>query len=765
MIALLLLHGLVAVVAGTSGKRLGRFVLPLTATAPAATFVWALSRAGEILGGDPVWVSWPWAESLGLEISFLIDSFSLLFVLLVSGVGVLIMLYATWYFGDTPGLGRFAAYLVLFAGSMLGLVTADNLLLLFVFWELTAVTSYLLIGFEDGEPEARSAALQALLVTGFGGLAMLAGIVILGAEAGTYSMSEILSAPPNSALTGAALVLLLVGAFTKSAQVPFHFWLPGAMAAPTPVSAYLHSATMVKAGVYLIARLSPAFAPLFVYWRPLVVGIGLLTMLVGGYKALRQHDAKLLLAYGTVSQLGLMTALVGAGLPKLAFAGAAVILAHALYKAALFMIVGVVDHQVHSRDIRRLSGLAKMMPVTFWLAVVAMASYAGLPPLFGFIAKETALEGFRLAPMDAAWMAFFAVVLGSAVTTAYGTRFLWGVFGTKQSSTRIALRDVDRPHPMLVAPAAVLVVLTVAFGVAPQWIGSLLGAAGASISMPEQPFRLALWAGFVPSLAWSALAVGVGVAMFWQRDAVEKFQSVTDSIPSAERVYFGSLTALSRFSRQVTGRVQVGSLPVYGGVIMSTVAIITGAMVVRAWPNGMAIEFAGSPLQIAVSLFIIVAAIAAAYQRHRIAAVLLLGAVGYGVAILFVMYGGPDLALTQVLFETLTLVLFILVLRHLPDRFTDLRQRFGRTSRLSISIAFGTFVGAFALVAASTRTAESVGFEMVAKALPDAGGRNVVNVILTDFRAIDTLGEITVLVVVAIGIAALVRHGLGDRRP
>ena len=763
MIALLLLHGVVAGVAGASGRRLGRFVLPLVAVAPATTFVWAVLRADEILSGQSVWISVPWVESLGLEISFLVDSFSLLFVLLVSGIGVLIMLYATWYFGATPGLGRFAAYLVLFAGSMLGLVTADNLLLLFVFWELTAVTSYLLIGFEDHKPEARSAALQALLVTGFGGLIMLAGIVILGAEAGTYSMSEILASPPTSALTGAALLLLLVGAFTKSAQVPFHFWLPGAMAAPTPVSAYLHSATMVKAGIYLIARLSPAFAPLFWYWRPLVVGIGLLTMLVGGYKALRQHDAKLILAYGTVSQLGLMTALLGTGLPKLAFAGAAVILAHALYKAALFMVIGVVEHQVHTRDIRRLTGLAKKMPVTFWVAAIAMASYVGLPPLFGFIAKEAALEGFRLAPSDAASVAFFAVVIGSALTTAYGARFLWGVFGSKPPSTEIIGEDVARPHRMLVAPAAALAVLTVAFGFAPQWIEPLVVAAGASLAAPDKAFHLALWSGFAPSIAWSALAVGAGLMMFWQRETVERIQSLTARFPSAEQAYSSSVTVLDRVARQVTGRIQVGSLPVYGGVIMATVTLGVGAMVVRAWPLGMTIEFSDSPFQVAVSLFVIVAAIAAAFQERRIAAVFLLGAVGYGVAILFVMYGAPDLALTQILFETLALVLFVLVLRHLPDRFRKRQHRFGQTSRLIISIGLGTFVGGFALVAVNARVTESIGFEMAARALPDTGARNVVNVILTDFRALDTLGEITVLLVVAIGIATLVGQRLGDR--
>ena len=764
MIAVLVLHGVVAAIAFIFGRRLGRFVFLMTAVAPGATFVWALSRAGEILSGDPVRVTGSWVPSLGLEVSFLVDPFSLMFVLLVSGIGVLVMVYASWYFSDaTPGLSWFATILVLFAGSMLGLVTADNLLLMFMFWELTSITSYLLIGFENTNAEARAAALKALLVTGFGGLVMLAGIVIVSVEAGTYSMSEMLASPPSSTITGVALMLLLVGAFTKSAQVPFHFWLPGAMAAPTPVSAYLHSATMVNAGIYLIARLSPSFAPLFGYWQPLVVGVGLVTMLFGGYRALREHDAKLVLAYGTVSQLGLMTAVLGTGIPKLAFAGAALIVAHALYKAALFLVVGAVDHQVHNRDIRYLSGLARRMPVLFWVALVATASSMGVPPLFGFIAKEAALEGFRLASMDGASIAFLTVVIGAVLTTAYGARFMWGVFGTKPPSVEVVGESAPRPSPMLVMPGVVLSFLTVAFGVAPQLIAPLIEAAGASLSAPDTPYHLVLWAGFVPSLAWSALAISLGLVLFWQREAVERFQDAVGEVRGSEWVYERSLTALTVGARWVTGHVQVGSLLVYLGVILSTVVLLAGTAVVRAWPVEWTAVFFGSPLELAVAAVVVVAAVATAMQQQRIAAVVLLGAVGYGLAVLFVMYGAPDLALTQFLFETLTIVLLAFVVRRLPNRFSQIRRLWGQTSRLIISVGVGVFVGAFALVAINARTVQSVGYEMASRALPEAGGRNVVNVILIEFRALDTLGEITVLVVAAIGILALVRPGWGDR--
>jgi multicomponent Na+:H+ antiporter subunit A len=387
MLALVALHAFVAACAPYVYARIGRRVFVWCALAPGATCVWAAAQSSSVLDGRAVTESVAWVPQLGLALSMRLDAFSLLMVALVSGIGVLVFLYASCYFAGDEGsrLGVFAAQLTGFAGAMFGLVVADNVYLLFVFWELTAITSYLLIGYEDEKGSVRAAARQALLVTSAGGLALLGGLVLLSQAAGTASLHGLLTESPSGGVVNAALVLVVVGAATKSAQAPFHSWLPAAMAAPTPVSAYLHSATMVKAGIYLVARFAPSFAGAGI-WRPLVVTVGVVTMLVGGYRALRQHDLKLLLAYGTVSQLGFMFALFGVGSPEATKAGAALLLAHGLFKAGLFLTVGIIDHQAHTRDVRLLDGLGRQMPVLCAAAVVAAASMAGLPPLFGFVA-------------------------------------------------------------------------------------------------------------------------------------------------------------------------------------------------------------------------------------------------------------------------------------------------------------------------------------------------------------------------------------------
>jgi NADH:ubiquinone oxidoreductase subunit 5 (subunit L)/multisubunit Na+/H+ antiporter MnhA subunit len=369
---ILSLHAVLALAAGLAGRRLGRGVLWLTAIGPAAALAYAVALT--VGDGDVVTASGTWAPGLGLDLDLRLDGFGLLFWWLIAGIGLLVMLYGLRYFDERDDLGRFASMLVLFAGAMLLLTASDNVFVLFVAWELTSITSYLLIGFQDDQVPARSSALQALLVTGSGGLALLGGLVLLGQEAGTWSLFDILAAPPTTATAGAGLVLVLLGAMTKSAQVPFHFWLPGAMAAPTPVSAYLHSATMVKAGIYILARMAPAFAPVFGWWQPTLLTIGIVTLLLGGYRAMQATDLKALLAYGTVSQLGFIVLLVGAGDTDLTHAGVALILAHALFKAPLFLTVGVVDHAAHTRDLRRLDGVGASMPITAWSAGIAAAS-------------------------------------------------------------------------------------------------------------------------------------------------------------------------------------------------------------------------------------------------------------------------------------------------------------------------------------------------------------------------------------------------------
>ena len=757
-VALLGLHALLAVAAPVFARVLGRRVFLVCGLAPAATTVWALLQAAKVVGADqPVVTAVAWAPSLGLNVDLRLDAFALLMVLLVSGIGTLIFAYATAYFArPKAGLGRFAGALTGFAGSMLGLVLADNVLLIFVFWELTSITSFLLIGTDDTKAESRSAALQALLTTGAGGLALLAGLVLLGQAAGTFSFSQILANPPAGGVVAWALVLALLGAFTKSAQIPFHFWLPSAMAAPTPVSAYLHSATMVKAGVYLIARLAPAFA-LVPVWRPLVIAVGAATMLVGGYRALRQHDLKLLLAYGTVSQLGFMVVMFGIGTPEATFAATVLILAHGLFKAALFMIVGAIDVQTGTRDIRELTGLRRAMPVAAVASAIAVASMAGLPPLLGFLAKEAAFEGLLqggFGPLGPATLV--AIVAGSAVTVAYSARFVYGAFGRTAGEPTSVRRS---PGWLLSGPPVLLAVFTLAMGLVPLLADGLVNAATRALDPRFQTTHLALWHGLNSALGLSVLAVAVGVALFFAREAVERMQARVPPVPSARGAYNWTIRGLLTAARRTTGIVQSGSLPLYLWVILLTVLVLpAGALIGRtAMPTG--IPWATNGLQAALCVITVVAAIATTAVARRFAAVLLLGAVGYSVAALFVLHGAPDLALTQMLVETLSLVIFVLVLRHLPAKFGRRAHRIDRWLRATVAGAVGVGVFLFALVAAGVRTAAPVSQEHLARALPEGEGRNVVNVILVDFRALDTFGEITVLLTAALGIASLVFAG------
>ena len=591
---------------------------------------------------------------------------------------------------------------------------------------------------------------------------MLGGFVALGAAAGTHSLSEILERPPSGTLVGVSLAFVLLGACTKSAQVPFHAWLPGAMAAPTPASAYLHSATMVKAGVYLVARLSPAFAATYGWWRPALATVGLATMLLGGYRALRQHDLKLLLAFGTVSQLGLLMVLVSAGRPALTFAGVGLLFAHALFKAALFMVVGVVDHQAETRDLRQLDGLGRRMPGTFAIAAIAVASMAGVWPFVGFAVKEAALEALE---GSGRWVLLAGVAVGSALTAAYGLRFLWGAFGAKRP--RAAARPaapVHRPAFALVASPLVLAAATTLLGVYLRPVTRLTGAAAAALDARVSEPELYLWHGFTPALGLSVASIATGLALFVLRVRVERLQARVALRAGAQQAYEWCVRGLNRVADRTTGIVQNGSLPVYLGVVLMTAVVLPGSALLTRTRLPAGVAFADSALQAAVVGFVLVAALGTVAVRRRFAAVLLLGGVGFAVAVLFVLQGAPDLALTQFLVETLALVVFVLVLRHLPERFERVPWRAGSVLRAGVAVAVGVLVTTFALVAADARRSEPVADELVARSLPEGGGRNVVNVILTDVRALDTVGEITVLTVAALGVASLVLAGRKDAR-
>jgi multicomponent Na+:H+ antiporter subunit A len=761
---LLALHVACGLAALLGARRLGRRALLVGVVAPAAVVVWLAGVVGGVLDGDPVTASAAWVPALGLGVDLRLDAFAALMVVLVSGIGVLVFAYGWHYVAGSASAGRVAGLLTLFAGSMLGVVLADNLLVLYVFWELTSITSYLLIGVNDREPEARAAALHALLVTALGGLAMLGGFVVLGQQAGTFRLSALVAAPPSGTLTAVALVLVLLGAFTKSAQYPFHSWLPGAMVAPTPISAYLHSAAMVKAGVYLIARLAPAFAGVGV-WRPLVVTVGLLTMVAGGLRALRPVDLKQLLAFGTISQLGFLTVLFGIGRPAATAAGCALLLAHGFFKAALFMVVGIVDHETHTRDIGALPALGPGWGPTRWVAFASAASMAAVPPLAGFVAKEEAY-GALVDGTGGDRLVLAGIVAGSVLTVAYSLRFACALWRPNLVS-EVPHDRAATPHaPRLgfVAPAAVLAAGSVVFGVAPALWSPLVDHAAQALDAGAHA-HLQLWHGVTPALVLSLGTLAAGLLAFLARRRVAAVQSRLAPPVTGLAAYEAAVRGTLRLAGRVTSVAQSGSLPIYAAVILTTAAVSSvAALVTGAWWSGWP-DAIGRPAHIPIAGLLTAGGVAATVVRRRFAAALLLGVVGYGMALLFVVQGAPDLALTQFAVETLSVLVFLLVLRQLPDRFERSTPAVARVIRLGVSTLVGVFVVVMALATSGARTEAPVSWEMSARALPEGDGRNVVNVILVDIRGMDTVGEITVLVAAAIGVTALARAGRTPRPP
>lgn len=765
MIALLVVHAVVGLVLFAVGDRFGRFALAVAAI-PSAAAVAVLGLAlPTVLDGGARHEAVSWVPALGITLALRLDGYAALMLGLVSVVGVLVGVYGASYFrthGDDepePGLGRLAGLLVLFSGAMTGVVLADDLITLFTAWELTSVTSYLLIGNRHERPEARAAALHALLVTAAGGLAMMAGIVLLGAAAGTYRIGELVAAAPRGTAVTVGAVLVLVGAFTKSAQYPFHSWLPGAMVAPTPVSAYLHSATMVKAGVFLVGRLAPAFATV-PGWRPLVVVVGLTSMVAGGLRALRQHDLKLLLAFGTISQLGLLTVLLGLGVPAATTAGCVLLVAHGAFKAALFMVVGIVDHQTGTRDLRRLPPLGRGWRATIAVGVVSAASMAGVPLAFGFVAKEKAYQALLDAPVQGAGPVLAIMVAGSALTFAYSARVVWGLAWLPRRRA-----GLEVPHPparAFVAPGVLLAVVTLVLGVWPGLLDRPVDAAARSLATAPKAVHLALWHGFNTALALSAVTVTLGLALFAARRAVGRVLSLGGRVPTGTDAYAALLAGLNRLAAAVTATVQNGSLPFYAGVILATAAIVPGVTLLSSGVERPGLPpWATSAAEVPVVALLVGAALAAAVVRRRFAAALFLGVVGYAMAGVFVVHGAPDLALTQAAIETLSTVVFVLVLRRLPDRFERRSTRGFRAVRVVVSVAVGAVVFALALVAGDARRSPGVSGEIIDRSVPDGHGQNVVNVILVDVRGLDTLAEISVLAAAAIGAVALARV---DRR-
>lgn len=718
-------------------------------------FAIAVSLVQSALGASQEVAVWEhaWLPSLGLDLALRVGGFERLFLLLVSFIGGLVCIYGGGYLDGDSKAPRFFVIVQVFMSAMLGVIAADDMILTFVFWELTSVTSFLLVGYKSYDPVARKAALQALLVTGLGGLALLAGFILLSDIAGVTRISELAAVRNNFAdhpWTPAAVLLILLGCFTKSAQVPFHFWLPGAMSAPTPVSSYLHSATMVKAGVILLAKLSPALAQLPI-WGWVVLPVGLLTMIVAAAMAVVQTDLKRLLAYSTVSILGCLVMLLGFG-DSLSFKTAMfLILVHGFYKGSLFMVAGTVDHATSTRDVRSLSGLRASMPWLAFAAGAAALSMSGVPPTLGFISKELLYEAKLNLPI-AHHLVTAIGVLANALMVAIALTVGIRPFLGSQGSAEVH----HKPGLTLLLPPLMLAFLGLAFGFMPGWLDKFwISPAALAAGHDPKAAKLYLWHGFTPVLALSVLTLALGVVLFRSRRRLRQWAGrlawVGKCSPTA--LYESLLQGILHLAQQTTSWIQNGQLRVYVRVTLAAATAMILIAVFLAYADFPVTSLsAPGVIESFVVLLMSVSCIAVVRAKSRLAAVLCMGGVGYSVAFLFVAYGAPDLAITQLLVETLTVVLFSFVILNLPQ-IRELRQR--RHLDGAIAILAGLAMTVVVWKALHIQTHDPISPGLIERSYTEAYGRNVVNVILVDFRALDTMGEILVLALASLGVTAL----------
>ncbi len=693
--------------------------------------------------------SYPWLPSVGLTLSFRLDGLGLVFALLVTGIGALIVAYGWSYLAHAPERGRGMANLLAFAASMLGLVLADDVILLYVFWELTSVTSWLLIQFHHERAEARMASWQALLVTAGGGLSLLAGAVLLSLAAGTARISEIVAAAPALAshpwLPWIA-VLVLAGILTKSAQVPFQGWLPRAMEAPTPVSAYLHAATMVKAGIYLALRLLPVLAVAAPFRVGLLVA-GAASLLLGAGQALFEADLKRVLAYTTVSGLGLVLLLVGVGTPAAVHAALAYLLAHALYKGALFLVAGAVDHATGTRDTDELSGLSRAQPLVAAAAALAALSMAGVPVTLGYVAKEAAYGGLLEAGRP---LVLGGLVIGSALLGVSAAVVGWFPFRARRG---VRATEAHAVSPALWVPPLALAVLGVALGLASPVADRVVAAASADVR-PGSVEALALFHGWAGA-ALSAGTIALALLLLLARPRLRHALGAAVSGASTE-LFRRALRGLEAASKLHTRSLQTGSLRQYLGVTFAVSAILLATGFLR-WGVGPAWRL-GAPRapELLLGGLAMAAAVAAVAARSRIASIVALGAVGYSIGLLFLLFGAPDLAMTQIAIETVTVMVLLLAFRHLPH-FSRLSSWASRSRDVVVACAVGALMTLLVLAATRTRPPDPISDYHLAQSVPGAHGGNVVNTILVDFRGLDTLGEVTVLAIAGFGIVALLK--------
>ena len=726
-------------------------------------FIGLMTHLPAVMAGELVTARLDWVPLLGLNVTLMLDGLGFFFAMLILGIGLLIIAYARFYLSREDNMGKFFTYLLLFQGAMVGIVLSDNILLLLVFWELTSLSSFLLIGYWKHLPEGRQGARMALTVTGMGGLAMIGGMLLLGQIVGSYDLSVILQ---NRNLIQAspmylpALILILLGCFTKSAQFPFHFWLPHAMSAPTPVSAYLHSATMVKAGIFLMARMWPVLSGT-PEWFMIVTTAGLITMVLGAVIALFKHDLKSLLAFSTVSHLGLITMLLGTGTAFGAMAAMFHILNHATFKAALFMSAGIIDHEAHTRDIRRLGGLRHLMPVTFVIASLAALSMAGIPLLNGFLSKEMMLEeATHTALFGMPLLVPVMATIGSLFSAAYCFRFISHTFlGPQRDDYPATPHD---PPVGLWLPPAILVVLVVAIGVAPFLAEPFIKVVTASVlgdaaELPKAYFKI--WHGLVPALYMSMIAVVGGLLMLL---IFKPALGVWDKAarPEAKHIFDAVIASAVSLARRIIAPLHDGAFTRYAAIMAVTVV----AVGYHAWATGTVgaptrsvqpanfVQIAGWLMLVAATCGLVV------LHRNRLLSLILIGIVGLVVSVGFVFFSAPDLAMTQLTVEVVTIILLLLALNFLPNHTPVESSVLRRTRDGTVAVAAG--LGAAALsyhYLLRDTIAPSISDFHLANSYKGGGGTNVVNVILVDFRGFDTYGEIIVL-----GIAALIIYALTE---
>ncbi|ENN86187.1 putative efflux/antiport transport protein [Rhizobium freirei PRF 81] len=756
-----------ALIAPVFVRRLGHHAAWLLALLPGLAFLHFAEFLPNIAAGQVVQGGFDWVPSLSLRFSWLLDGLSLTFALLITGIGTLIVLYTGGYLKGHTDLGRFFSFIFLFMGSMLGLVVSDSFLTLFVFWELTSITSFLLIGFDHRREASRRAALQALVVTGGGGLLLLAGLLLIWQVTGLGSMSELLRSGDTlraSPFYLAALILVLGGAFTKSAQFPFHFWLPNAMEAPTPVSAYLHSATMVKAGVYLLMRLNPVMGGTAA-WQTILPVFGAATLLVGTLLAIRQTDLKLKLAYTTVSSLGLLVLLTGFGTDYAVEAAVLYLVAHSLFKGALFMVAGIVDHETGTRDITRLGGLRSAMPLTFAAALIAAISMGGLPPAFGFLAKEEIYAALAQTSPAAIALTVIAVA-GNALMFAIAFAVALRPFIGPLTETP---RHPHEAPPLLWLGPALLALLGIASALlSGPWHAYVSSPMASAVGGKELHISASLAPHIGLPLALSLATVLIGIFVYWKLDRARFFMSVMlrHLGPGPDRGFDGFISGLVRLSHALSRILQPGRLEIYVAVSFLCLAamlliplVIHGELpAMPAWPNLQWHEAT-------IFLIAVIGLAAVIRARDRLTAIISLGIQGFAVAVIFLLFGAPDLSFTQFVVETLSVVILAMVMTRLRLSPSDRRPPLKMIAHAALAIACGA---GFALLLLKATQAPfdltlTAFFNHYSKLI--AHGDNVVNVIIVDFRGTDTLGEIAVVAMTGLAILALIRiRAGGDRK-